>query len=86
MVLLELDNPTRYGFIMRGIANHVEARYPGGFDAWLEALERDIDVLLTTDMVGVEMGSYGERWRAWLASRYTRVDNAYGRVEVWVRR
>lgn len=86
MVLLELENPTRYGFMMRGIANHVQARHPGGFDGWLRELESSVDVLLTTEMAALEMGAYSERWLSWLEGAYRQGAPLYGRIEVWERR
>jgi len=85
LVLLGLRNPTRYGFMMRGIANHVEARFPGGFDGWLASLDRDLDVLLTTEMAAREMGRFSERWTAWLERHYRRGAPVYGKIEAWER-
>jgi hypothetical protein len=86
MVLLERTNPTRYGFVMRGIANHVEAHHPGGYEGWLAALARDADVLLTTRSAAHEMGPREQRWQAWLEQHYALEGQVHGPVQAWVRR
>lgn len=86
LVLLERTNPTRYGFVMRGIANHVEAHHPGGYEGWLAALARDADVLLTTRSAAREMGAREQRWQAWLEQNYALEGQVHGPVQAWVRR
>jgi len=39
LVLQHRTNPTPYGFISRGIANHIDANTPGGFEGWVRELE-----------------------------------------------
>ena len=67
LVLLHKTNPNPYLFICRGIDNRIDATTPGGFEGWLEELERyDPDVIA----VGQVRSRFKPMLEDWLQSHY----------------
>jgi hypothetical protein len=81
LVLQHRTNPTRYGFILRGIDPYIHATTPGGFEGWireLEAYNPDVVVL------GNPRGPHVEKeLMDWLNSNYHR--EAIGPFTLYVR-
>ena len=67
MVLLHRTNPNPYLFIAAGIDNRIDANTPGGFEGWLEELERyDPSVVA----LGPTRGKFKPMLTDWLQSHY----------------
>ena len=67
LVLLGRTNVTSYGFILRGVPNHIEDRFPGGFRGWLSSLEA-ADGILVNDVIRPQLRDDSrDVWDAWLA-------------------
>ena len=67
MVLLHRTNPNRYLFMTNGIDSKIDAETPGGFEGWLEELERyDPSVIV----VGLTRGEFRLVLFDWLQSHY----------------
>jgi len=74
LVLLHRTNPNPYVFIFNGIDNRIDATTSGGFEGWLEELERyDPSVIA----LGWTTGKFTPMLTDWLQSRYreTKVGN-----------
>jgi hypothetical protein len=86
LVFLERVNPTRYGFIMRGIDRHIAAESDGGFAGWLGELEawRPDVVVVSRDLASTLSPDVAGEWQAWLAD-YER-DPEFTRWDVYARR
>ncbi|HED66311.1 MAG TPA: hypothetical protein ENJ09_12250 [Planctomycetes bacterium] len=68
LVLLDRENVTRYGFIMRGIRFYIDANEPGGFAGWLDSIDAaKPDVLLLDDSYPDRLGAFAPTWERWLA-------------------
>ncbi len=69
MVLTRRVNPNPYLFVIMGIDNYIEAREPGGFQGWLDGIEKyNPDVIVSSRF----LGSSAKRWYDWLGKRYRR--------------
>ena len=67
LVLLDRPNVTRYGFIMRGIAEYIDANEPGGFAGWLQSIsDAQPDVLIVDESYPKRLGEFADAWKAWL--------------------
>lgn len=68
LVLLHSTNPNPYVYIISGFHNRIEAKTPGGFEGWLEELEReDLSVIA---LGKVRPSQVRTRLIAWLETRY----------------
>lgn len=68
LVLLGRTNPTRYGFIMRGIREYIDDHEPGGFAGWLRSLdEARPDAYVLDERYGDQLGPFAPAWREWIA-------------------
>ncbi len=86
LVFLRRTNPSRYGFIMRGIHRHIDAHTSGGFRGWLDELDAsNPDVLVVgRDLDFYLPPAFAAAWNDWLA-RYERDPDAK-LWDVYVRR
>ncbi len=73
LVFLRSTNPSRYGFVMRGIHRHIDAHTSGGFRGWLAELDAsDPDVLVVSrDLDFYLPPPFAAAWKEWLG-RYER--------------
>ena len=70
LVLLHRTNPNRYLFLGAGIENKINATTPGGFEGWLEELERyDPSVIA----LGGKRGKFEPMLTNWLESHYRKI-------------
>jgi len=85
LVFLQRANPTRYGFIMRGIHRHIEAHTPGGFRGWLAELEatRPDVIVVSHELASALPADLASAWKEWLGG-YER-DPEFARWDVYVR-
>lgn len=85
LVLGGIENPTRYGFLMRGIDNLIEATHPGGFAGWLEGLGEPDGVVVGEVAVRSISPAHRAALEAWLA-RFEAAPALSGRWRVCLRR
>ena len=79
LVLLHRTNPNPYVFIISGIDNRIDANTPGGFDGWLEELERyDPSVIA----FGPTEGRFKAKLMSWLHTHYQETTVGHWRLFV----
>jgi len=71
LVLQHRTNPTPYAFMSKGIANHIDANTPGGFEGWLRELGTyNPDVIAVQGGGGIHAGTHNRELISWLNSNY----------------
>ncbi len=84
LVLMERSNVTTYSFLMRGIAEYIEANEPGGFAGWLASVDATKPELLIVDeRRESRLGRFAPAWRAWLAGYEKRPSAPVQSVPQW---
>ena len=70
LVLLHRTNPNRYVFLTAGIDGWIDAKTPGGFEGWLEELEKYDPAII---LFGRTKGRFLPVLTDWLRSRYQEI-------------